>query len=76
MKIACQHCMQDWLHPYRIKNTRQTFLLCAECESVWLPGQDAEKDTENFLSEILGDPPAGTHMGMIEAISESEWVDL
>ena len=71
-KIICQHCGQDWLSSYRIKGRDVTFLLCAECESVWLPGQDLSQDTEAYLSEILGDPPAEYQWGMIERVDGSE----
>ncbi|MFF3518730.1 hypothetical protein [Streptomyces sp. NPDC002573] len=70
--IACLHCGQDWLRSYRVKGKGNTFLLCAECESVWLPGQDLTQDTDDYLSEFLGDPPTGSQWDMIERVDDNK----
>lgn len=67
-RVACRHCGQDWLRRYRIKGEAREFLLCPECESIWLPGQDVNQDTHNYLSEILNDAPAEVQWDLIEPL--------
>jgi hypothetical protein len=52
-KIACPYCGQDWLYWYRVKGEAETFLLCKECESVWLREQPVTEDAELNLSTHL-----------------------
>jgi hypothetical protein len=66
-KIACPVCGQDWLRWYRVKDDGLTFLLCPECDSVWLPGQDPSPTARQDLSELLGCPQVhGTEWDLIE----------
>ncbi|MFD8012311.1 hypothetical protein [Streptomyces sp. NPDC058955] len=52
-RVACVHCGQDWLRGYRAEESGEWFLLCPECDSLWLEGQDPGVGTELYLSEFL-----------------------
>ncbi|MFJ5043323.1 hypothetical protein [Streptomyces sp. NPDC088719] len=52
-KILCSHCGQDWLKPFITRNSKESFHMCPECESIWLEGQDIHDDTEMYLGEFL-----------------------
>lgn len=66
-KVVCQSCGQDWLRCCRMKGTGLTFLLCPECDAVWLPGQDPARDKPEDLPDVLGNPPVhGTEWDLIE----------
>ena len=51
--IACSVCGQDWLRPYRNLLDGQEFLLCGECDSIWLPGEDTSKGTPHSLGNLF-----------------------
>lgn len=66
-KIECPVCWQDWLQWYRKKGTDLTFLLCPECDSVWLPGSEPGRDAARDLTDVVGNPPVGeTEWDLIE----------
>jgi hypothetical protein len=51
--LVCTLCGQDWLTPYRIREDGREFLLCPECDSVWLPGDDPQAYPRLGLRELL-----------------------
>jgi hypothetical protein len=67
-RVACVHCGQDWVRPYRKVDTGQVFHLCPECESVWLEGEDINSETECYLSEFLGGDDSGGNWGAIAPV--------
>ena len=72
-RMACPVCGKDWLRWYRAKGAGLTFLLCPECDSVWLPGQDPARDTSGDLSGVLGNPTVrGTEWDVIEPCDAPE----
>jgi hypothetical protein len=52
-RLICPTCGQDWLYPYRSVVDGVRFLLCPECDSVWLEGTDATKPTSHSLSTVF-----------------------
>jgi transposase-like protein len=52
-KIPCPVCGQDYLEPYRNILNGKEFLLCPECDSAWLPGDDTTRGSGNSLSTIF-----------------------
>ncbi|BAL88207.1 hypothetical protein AMIS_29870 [Actinoplanes missouriensis 431] len=52
-RIACKICGQDWLVPYRSLLDGSRFLLCPECDSVWLPEDDPAERTEHSLTTVF-----------------------
>ena len=54
-RILCAYCSQDWIHPYKVRATGIGFLICRECESVWLDGDDTSQRPKRFLDDLV--PP-------------------
>ena len=52
-RIECKVCWQDWLVPYRNVLDGARCLLCPECDSVCLPGDDLSKPSGNSLSTVF-----------------------
>ncbi|MGK5532875.1 hypothetical protein [Streptomyces sp. URMC 129] len=69
-RVACPHCGQDWLRLYRRNDTQQTFWLCPECESLWLPSDDLQEDTELYLSEFINPAERGTAWMLISEVEK------
>jgi DNA-directed RNA polymerase subunit RPC12/RpoP len=53
--IRCAACGQDYLRPYRSLLDGQEFLLCPECDSVWLPGEDTTQWPPRYLDNLFAD---------------------
>ncbi|WP_189077865.1 hypothetical protein [Mangrovihabitans endophyticus] len=53
MRLRCTVCGQDYLAPYRNTVNGERFLLCAECDSVWLPGDDTSRPSGHSLSTVF-----------------------
>lgn len=51
--IVCVYCGQDWLRPYRLRSIELRFLMCGECESVWLEGDDTSQRPKQFLDDLI-----------------------
>ena len=54
-RIACVVCGQDYLSPYRNLLDGEQFLLCPECDSVWLEGDDLSEMPRHSLHELFAD---------------------
>lgn len=52
-RIVCNFCGQDWLKRYQIRADGRKFLLCEECDSIWLPGDDTSASPRNSLDDLL-----------------------
>ena len=48
-------CGQDHLRPYRNVLDEEQFLLCPECDSVWLPGEDTSRWVLHDLDDLFAD---------------------
>ncbi|HZG05415.1 MAG TPA: hypothetical protein VE546_17885 [Streptomyces sp.] len=66
--IACTHCGQDRLRPFRRRDRGEEFQLCSECEAVWREGDDPNPETEIYLSEFLAVDSPGEEWEMIEPV--------
>jgi len=51
--LICQNWGHDWLRPYRNVVDGTRFLLCPECDSVWLASDDTTKPTAHSLSTMF-----------------------
>lgn len=49
----CVYCGQDWLHLYKLRMSDVRFMICRECESVWLEGDDVLQRPKNFLDDLV-----------------------
>jgi len=72
-RVACGFCGQDYQTWYRVRADGRTFLLCPECDSVWLSADDRHKSPAHGLRGLFPawqarqawdliepcDPPAG-----------------
>jgi hypothetical protein len=52
-RVACSFCGQDWQTWYRILEDHQPFLLCPECEAIWLPDDDRYARPVGFLPDLF-----------------------
>ncbi|MFE9805814.1 hypothetical protein ACFYRN_01545 [Streptomyces sp. NPDC005227] len=52
--IRCPRCDQGWVIRARVPEESETFLLCHECDTVWVAGEPHEGPP--FL--VLGEYPA------------------
>ena len=52
-KITCRFCGQDWLHRYRLISGKLEFLICRECDAVWLLDEDTSTPPGRFLDDLL-----------------------
>lgn len=55
--IECSACGQDCQTWYRVREDGRVFLLCPECDSIWLPGDDRYGRPTRFLDELFGPQP-------------------
>jgi NAD-dependent SIR2 family protein deacetylase len=53
-RVACTRCGQDWQTWYRVRADRRTFLLCPECDAVWLVGEDRHAAPRHDLTDLFG----------------------
>ena len=51
--IRCAVCGQDYLRLYRNLVDGEQFLLCPECDSVWLPGNDTSQWAPQHLDDLF-----------------------
>jgi hypothetical protein len=58
-RLPCTYCGQDWQTCYRVCSDGRMFLLCPECDSVWLPGDDRRKAPVHQLTDLF--PPHMEH---------------
>ena len=68
-RVTCAVCGQDWLYRYRNVLDGAEFLLCPECDSVWLPGDDPAAFTEHSLTDVFAGhqlPPGRVDWDYIE----------
>ncbi|MET8044677.1 hypothetical protein ABZU25_27880 [Micromonospora sp. NPDC005215] len=56
-RVACTACEQDWQTWYRVRADGRVFLLCPECDSIWLPGDDRHAGPTRYLDELFGPQP-------------------
>ncbi|MGW3857878.1 hypothetical protein [Micromonospora arida] len=56
-KFACTSCGQDWQTWYRVRGGGRLFLLCPECDSVWVPGDDRTGPPTHHLGALFGPQP-------------------
>ena len=63
-RVVCNFCGQDFLKRYRVDADGREFLLCEECDSVWLPGDDTSKSPRNSLDDLF--PPGVMAWDFIE----------
>lgn len=56
-RVACTACGQDWQTWYRVREDGRVFLLCPECDSIWLPGDDRHARPTRYLEELFGPQP-------------------
>lgn len=56
-RIECPACRQDWQTWYRVREDGRVFLLCPECDSIWLPGDDRYGLPTRFLDNLFGPQP-------------------
>jgi uncharacterized C2H2 Zn-finger protein len=52
-RIECVVCWQDYLRLYRSTLDGREFLLCPECDSVWLPGEDTSQRAKQSLGDLF-----------------------
>lgn len=52
---SCPTCGQDWQTWYRVRADGRVFLLCPECDSIWLSGDDRRERARRFLPDLF--PP-------------------
>ncbi|MFD0783517.1 hypothetical protein ACFQZ8_06265 [Micromonospora azadirachtae] len=55
-RVACTTCGQDWQTWYRVRADGRSFLLCPECDSIWLPGDDRHGPPRD-LRDLFDRPP-------------------
>ncbi|MEU5782054.1 hypothetical protein [Micromonospora lupini] len=55
--VACTACGQDWQTWYRVRDDGRVFLLCPECDSIWLPEDDRHASPTRHLAELFGPQP-------------------
>ncbi len=67
-RIVCKHCGQDWLLWYRAKGTDREFLLCPECDSVWLPGDDTAQEPRQWLGDLFPPGERVVYWDLIEPV--------
>lgn len=53
--VLCSACGQDYQTWYRVRASGLAFLLCPECDSVWLPADDRHQRPTHDLEELF--PP-------------------
>ena len=68
--VACCVCGQDWLAWYRVRATGQAFLLCPECDAVWLPGDDVLARSGKGLGDLFPDSSALDCWDLIESAAQ------
>ena len=74
-RIRCAVCGQDYLRPYRNVLDGEEFLLCPECDSVWLQGEDTAKWAPRYLDSLFtGYPflPGQGEWDLIEPVEPGE----
>ncbi len=54
-RVPCPVCGQDWQAWYQARTTGEKFLLCPECDAIWLPDDDRHERTERDLTQLF--PP-------------------
>ena len=52
-RIICSACGQDYIRPFRSRIDGRQFLLCPECDSVWLPGDDTSEWPPQRLDKLF-----------------------
>ncbi|CAK7287863.1 conserved hypothetical protein [Streptomyces misionensis JCM 4497] len=52
-QLLCPRCEQDWARPYRFKADGASFLLCAECDSLWWPDEAVTVARAHFLDDVV-----------------------
>ncbi|NLU80479.1 hypothetical protein HCA58_19335 [Micromonospora sp. HNM0581] len=52
-RVACTACGQDWQTWYRVRDDGRVFLLCPECDSVWLPSDDRHERPTTYLNDLF-----------------------
>jgi hypothetical protein len=64
--LACVFCGQDRLACFRVRSDGREFLLCPECDSVWLPGDDPRAQPVRWLGDLFDTGPRTDHWDLIE----------
>jgi hypothetical protein len=65
-RIVCLTCQQDYQTWYRVRIDGRTFLLCPECDAVWLPGDDRHKKAVRSLDDLFPGHPNYQAWDLIE----------
>lgn len=65
---VCPTCGQDWQTWYKVKSDGRTFLLCPECDSIWLPGDDRHHRARHFLPDLFPPQQAYEAWDLIEPV--------
>lgn len=52
-RVRCAVCGQDYLRLYRNVLNGERFLLCPECDSVWLPEEDTSQSAHHDLYDVF-----------------------
>lgn len=53
--VLCSLCGQDYQTWYRVRASGRAFLLCPECDAVWLPDEDRHEWPTHDLVDLF--PP-------------------
>lgn len=69
-RVACTACGQDWQTWYRVRADGREFLLCPECDSVWLPGDDRHARPTRSLPDLFGPGQQYEAWDLIEPATE------